>query len=108
MRTFFAGIYVLELDAYSLWDTFRAQHPWLQLTQPGRINDMITSLIQMYQEGGWLPKWPNPTYTNIMIGTHADAVIADAFVNGFRGYDVEKAYEAVRKDAFCAPRGDYR
>lgn len=98
----------VSYNAYSLWDTFRAQHPWLQLTQPGRINDMITSLIQMYQEGGWLPKWPNPTYTNIMIGTHADAVIADAFVNGFRGYDVEKAYEAVRKDAFCAPRGDYR
>lgn len=93
-------------NAYSLWDTFRAQHPWLQLTQPGRVNDMITALIQMYQEGGWIPKWPNPTYTNIMIGTHADAVIADAYVNGFRGYDVEEAYKAIRKNAFSVPGGD--
>lgn len=98
----------VSYNAYSFWDTFRAQHPWLQLTQPQRVNDMITALIQMYQEGGWLPKWPNPTYTNIMIGTHADAIIADAFINGFRGYDVEKAYEAVRKDAFCAPSDNYR
>lgn len=98
----------VSYNAYSLWDTFRAQHPWLQLTQPERVNDMITSLIQMYQEGGWLPKWPNPSYTNIMIGTHADAVIADAFVNGFRDYDVKKAYEAVRKDAFSAPSGSFR
>ena len=98
----------VSYNAYSLWDTFRAQHPWLQLTQPRRVNDMIAALVQMYQEGGWLPKWPNPTYTNIMIGTHADAVIADAFVNGFRGYDVEKAYEAVRKDAFSAPSSDFR
>lgn len=98
----------VSYNAYSLWDTFRAQHPWLQLTQPRRVNDIIAALVQMYQEGGWLPKWPNPTYTNIMIGTHADAVIADAFVNGFRGYDVEKAYEAVRKDAFSAPSSDFR
>lgn len=98
----------VSYNAYSLWDTFRAQHPWLLLTQPQRVNDMIASLVQMYQEGGWLPKWPNPSYTNIMIGTHADAVIADAYVNGFSGYDVEKAYEAIRKDAFITPRGDYR
>lgn len=60
------------------------------MTQSQRVDDMITALIQMYNEGGWLPKWPNPSYTNIMIGTHADAVIADAYVNGFRNYDVEK------------------
>ena len=41
-----------------------------------------------------------------MIGTHADAVIADAYVNGFRDYDVEKAYEAIRKDAYVPPTGD--
>lgn len=98
----------VSYNAYSLWDTFRAQHPWLQLTQPQRVNDMVQALVQMYQEGGWIPKWPNPTYTNIMIGTHADAVIADAYVNGFRGYDLETAYQAIRKNAFTAPRPDYR
>jgi predicted alpha-1,2-mannosidase len=67
---------------------------------------MVKSLLQMYSEGGWLPKWPNPTYTNIMIGTHADAVIADAYINGFRDYDLNLAYEAIRKDATVPPTGD--
>ncbi len=91
---------------YSLWDTYRAQHPLLLFTQPERVNDMITSLLQMYKEGGWLPMWPNPTETNIMLGSHADAVIADAFVKGFRGYDTTLAYEAIRKDAMVPPDND--
>ncbi|GAA4306731.1 GH92 family glycosyl hydrolase [Mucilaginibacter gynuensis] len=91
---------------YSLWDTFRALHPLLTIIQPKRVNGMVNSLVQNYQEGGWLPMWPNPTETNIMIGTHADAVIADAYVKGFRGYNVKAAYDAVRKDAFVAPEGD--
>ena len=91
---------------YSLWDTFRALHPLLHFTQPERVNPMIQSLLQMYQEGGWLPKWPNPTYSNIMISTHADAVIADAYIKGFRGYDIDLAYEAIRKDAMHPPYRD--
>lgn len=96
----------VSYNAYSLWDTFRAEHPWLQIMAPERVDDMVQALVQMYEEGGWIPKWPNPTYTNIMIGTHADAVIADAYMNGFRGYDVEKAYEAIRKDAYVPPTDD--
>lgn len=93
-------------STFSLWDTFRALHPLLLLTVPERVNPMISSLLKMYSEGGWLPKWPNPTYTSIMIGTHADAVIADAYVKGFRDYDIALAYEAVRKNAFQPPHGD--
>jgi predicted alpha-1,2-mannosidase len=96
----------VSYTAYSLWDTFRSENPWLLLVTPERINDMITALIQMYKEGGWIPKWPNPSYTNIMIGTHADAVIADAYVNGYRGYDVQTAYQAIRKNAFTPPDND--
>lgn len=96
----------ISYNDYSLWDTFRALHPLLQITQPERVSPMVQSLVQMYKEGGWLPKWPNPTYTNIMIGTHADAVIADAYINGFREYDVNLAYEAIRKDAAVPPTGD--
>ena len=96
----------VSYNDYSLWDTFRALHPLIQLIQPERVSPMVKSLIQMYKEGGWLPKWPNPTYTNIMIGTHADAVIADAFTNGFRDYDTNLAYEAVHKDAIIPPTGD--
>ncbi len=91
---------------YSLWDTYRALHPLLIFTQPDRVNGMITSLLQIYKEGGWLPMWPNPTETNIMLGTHADAVIADAYIKGYRGYDVKLAYEAIRKDAMVPPDED--
>jgi len=96
----------ISYNDYSLWDTFRAEHPLLLLTQPGRVPDMITSLLQMYDEGGWMPKWPNPTYSNIMIGTHADSVIADAYVKGVRGFDLKKAFAATWKDAMTPPTGD--
>lgn len=91
---------------FSLWDTFRALHPLLLFTQPERVNDMITAMLQMYKEGGRLPMWPNPAETNIMISTHADAVIADAFVKGYRGYDTRLAWEALLKDATVPPVND--
>ncbi len=90
----------VSYNDYSLWDTFRALHPFLIFSQPERVNDMITSMLNMYKESGWLPMWPNPAETNIMIGTHADEVIADAYVKGFRGFDVNTAYQAMRKNAF--------
>ena len=73
--------------AFSIWDTFRAENSLLTLFAPERIDGMITALLQNYTEGGWLPKWPNPSYTNIMIGTHADSLIAEAIrqrIQGFR------------------------
>ena len=96
----------VSYNDYSLWDTFRALHPLLHFTNPERVSPMIQSLLQMYKEGGWLPKWPNPTYTNIMVGTHADAVIADAYIKGFRDFDIDWAYEAIRKDAMHPPLRD--
>ena len=90
----------VSYNDYSLWDTYRALHPFLIFAQPQRVNDMITSMLNMYKESGWLPMWPNPAETNVMIGTHADAVIADAYVKGFRGFDVNTAYQAMRKNAF--------
>ena len=91
---------------FSLWDTFRALHPLLVFTQPERINGMVQAMLQMYQQGGWLPMWPNPAETNIMIATHADAVIADAYVKGFRGYNIPLAYEAMKKNATVPPVND--
>ncbi|SFC64442.1 alpha-1,2-mannosidase, putative [Parapedobacter composti] len=91
---------------FSLWDTFRALHPLMVFLQPERTNHMITSMLQSYKEGGRLPMWPNPAETNIMIGTHADNVIADAYVKGLRDYDVELAYEAMRKNALVPPDFD--
>ncbi len=96
----------VSYNDYSLWDTYRALHPLLIFTAPERVSPMITSLLQMYDEGGWMPKWPNLTYSNIMIGTHADAVIADAYVKGLRDFDLGKAYEAMYKNAMVPPEGD--
>ncbi len=96
----------VSYTAYSLWDTFRAEHSLLTLVAPERVNDMVKALLQNYQEGGWMPKWPNPSYTNIMIGTHADAMIAEAINKGFRGFDLNLAYQAAYKDAMTPPDGD--
>jgi len=96
----------VSYNDYSLWDTFRAAHPLLLLTAPERVSDMITSLLQMYKEGGWMPIWPNPTETNMMISTHADAVIGDAYVKGIRGFDLPTAYAAMYKDAMTPPTND--
>jgi len=91
---------------YSMWDTFRALHPLLTLIDPEEVSPMIQALVQMYEEGGWLPKWPNPTYSNIMIGTPADAIIADAYTKGFRDFDLQQAYAAIYQDAMTPPEGD--
>jgi predicted alpha-1,2-mannosidase len=92
--------------AYSIWDTFRAENRLLTLFAPERIDGMITALLQDFKEGGWMPKWPNPSYTNIMIGTHADSLVAEAFRKGFHGFDRELAWQAAFKDAMTPPDGD--
>lgn len=96
----------VSYDDYSMWDTFRALHPLLTLLDPEEVSPMIQAMVQMYEEGGWMPKWPNPNYSNIMIGTPADAIVADAFVKGFRDYDLTNAYAALYKDAMTPPDGD--
>jgi len=96
----------VSYNDYSLWDTFRALHPFLIFTHPERVSEMITSMLQIYREGGWLPMWPNPAESNIMIGTHADDVIADAYIKGIRNFDINLAYEAMRKDAMMATECD--
>ncbi len=92
---------------FSLWDTFRSLHPLLALLEPDRVNAMIEALLNSYDEGGWIPKWPSPGYSNIMHGTHGDAVIADAYVKGLRNYDERKALEAMMKNATTKGTGHY-
>jgi predicted alpha-1,2-mannosidase len=92
--------------AYSIWDTFRAENSFLTLLAPERIPGIIQALLQNYKEGGWMPKWPNPSYTNIMIATHADSLVAEAMVKGFKGFDYSTAWDAVYKDAMTPPDGD--
>jgi predicted alpha-1,2-mannosidase len=92
--------------SFSIWDTFRAENSLLTLIAPERVDGMITALLQDFREGGWMPKWPNPSYTNIMIATHADSLVGEAVRKGFHGFDRETAWAAVYKDAMTPPDGD--
>ncbi|KAI0686232.1 glycoside hydrolase family 92 protein [Earliella scabrosa] len=92
---------------YSIWDTFRAEWAWQILLAPERIPGMVTSMLQDYREGGWLPMWKNIVETNIMVGTHADSLVAEAVVKGIRDFDLETAWEAVLKDATVPPDNDW-
>ncbi|MEO1009914.1 MAG: GH92 family glycosyl hydrolase [Bacteroidota bacterium] len=83
----------------SLWDTFRSLHPLWVILKPQETTDIINGMLNAYKEGGWIPKWPNPWYRSIMMGTHGDAVIADAYVKGIRGFDTELAFKAMLKNA---------
>jgi len=83
----------------SIWDTFRSLHPLWVLIKPEETTDVINGMLHTYEQGGWLPKWSNPGYRSIMMGTHADAVIADAYVKGIRGFDTDMAFEAMLKNA---------
>lgn len=91
---------------YSLWDTYRAEHAFLTLFAPERVDGMMQSLLEMYREGGWLPIWPNLGYTSIMMGAPAEIVLAEAYRKGFRGFDLNLAYEAVKKNATVPQYGD--
>ncbi|RED47483.1 GH92 family glycosyl hydrolase [Seonamhaeicola aphaedonensis] len=92
---------------FSIWDTFRSEHPLLILLEPEKVSEMITALLNSYDEGGWMPKWPSPGYSNIMHGTHADAVVADAYIKGIRDYDSEKVFEAMLKNGTTPGTGHY-
>ncbi|KAI0315644.1 glycosyl hydrolase family 92-domain-containing protein [Amylostereum chailletii] len=91
---------------YSIWDTYRAAWAWQILLAPERIPGMVQSMLQDDKEGGWLPMWKNIVETNIMVGTHADSLIAEAVLKNITGFDVDLAYEAVHKDATVPPEHD--
>lgn len=96
-----------ERDRYSifsLWDTYRTLHPLLTLVYPQRQSEIIKSMIDMYDECGFLPKWElcsNETY--MMVGDPAPIVIADSYIKGIRDFDVTKAYQAVKKPTIIVP-----
>jgi predicted alpha-1,2-mannosidase len=81
------------------WDTFRALFPFYTILYPRKDAEIIQSLLNAYDEGGWLPKWMSPGYRGSMIGTHSASVIADAYLKGIHDFDEQKAYEAMVKDA---------
>ncbi len=85
---------------FSLWDTFRAEHPLLTIIDQKRTRDFVKSLIAKYKESGVLPVWElasNETWT--MIGYHSVPVVVDAYMKGIRDFSIDTAYEAMKHSA---------
>ncbi|MGN0846766.1 MAG: GH92 family glycosyl hydrolase, partial [Kiritimatiellia bacterium] len=80
----------------SLWDTFRAAHPFYTLAVPERVDDFVNSMLAHYKAMGFLPVIPYFGWeSHCMIGNHAVPVVVDAYKKGFRGFDVDLAFTAV-------------
>lgn len=85
---------------FSLWDTYRNVHQLLTLAYPERQEQMARTMVEMYREWGWLPKWElygRETFT--MEGDPATPVLVDTWMKGLRGFDIKTAYEAMLKGA---------
>ena len=95
-----------NLTTFSLWDTYRATHPLYTITQSERVNDMVSSMLAIYQQQGKLPIWHLAgNETNTMPGYSAVQVVADAYLKGFRDFDTALAWEAVKTTAMQDERG---
>ena len=90
----------VNYSIFSLWDTYRTQHPLLTIVQPERVDDMINSMLVIYDHQGYLPIWHlMGNETHQMVGYSAVPVVVDAYFKGFKGFDAERAYEAVKGTA---------
>jgi predicted alpha-1,2-mannosidase len=95
-----------NLTTFSLWDTYRGAHPLFTIFEPERVNDMVSSMLAIYQQQGKLPIWHlMGNETNTMPGYSSVQVIADAYLKGFRGFDTALAWEAVKTTAMLDERG---
>jgi predicted alpha-1,2-mannosidase len=87
-------------SVFSLWDTYRALHPLFTLIDKTRTEDFIKTFLAQYEQGGRLPVWELASNeTDCMIGYHSVSVIADAYQKGIKGFDAEKALEAMKNSA---------
>ncbi len=85
---------------YSLWDTYRNLHQLMTLVYPERQINMVQTMIDMYREHGWLPKWElYGRETLTMEGDPSIPVIVDTWMKGLRDFDIDLAYEAMYKSA---------
>ena len=91
---------------FSLWDTYRAANPLYTILHQDRVNDIVKTMLAIYKQQGKLPVWHlMGNETNTMVGYHAVPVIVDAYLKGYRNYDVNLAYEAVKQSAMQTTNG---
>jgi predicted alpha-1,2-mannosidase len=89
---------------YSGWDIYRSEIPLLAMVAPRRMEDMAESIVLMYQQGGWIGRWPQINlYTNVMAGSPLTVALANAWLDGLHGFDIKTAWEGMYKDATEAP-----
>jgi predicted alpha-1,2-mannosidase len=81
------------------WDTFRAVFPFFTLMYPELNSQIMEGLVNTYKESGWLPEWASPGHRDCMIGSNSASLIADSYLKGIRGYDIETLYEAILKNS---------
>jgi predicted alpha-1,2-mannosidase len=81
------------------WDTFRALFPFTTLMYPDINSKIMEGLVNTYKESGWLPEWASPGHRDCMIGSNSASLIADSYLKGIRGYDIETLYQAILKNA---------
>ncbi len=103
---------IIKADDYtaystlSLWDTFRAEQPLLTFLAPDKVSDIINTMLEYYQTNKKLPVWTlYGNETNTMTGYHSIPVIAEAYVKGIKGFDINKAYEAMKTTMMQDDRG---
>ncbi|MEP1488797.1 MAG: GH92 family glycosyl hydrolase [Algibacter sp.] len=90
----------------SLWDTFRAEHPLLTLIAPDKVADITNTMLEYYKTKNILPVWTlYGNETNTMTGYHSIPVIVEAYLKGIKGFDAEKAYEAMKTTMLQDERG---
>ena len=77
------------------WDTFRSLFPLLNLVYPSMNEKMQAGLVNAYKESGFLPEWASPGHRDCMVGNNSASVVADAYIKGLRGYDIETIWKAV-------------
>ena len=85
-------------STFSLWDTYRAAHPFYTLMVPERVDGFINSLVDQAEVQGYLPIWGLWGKENFcMVANHGVSVVAEAYAKGFRGFDVERAFNAIKQ-----------
>ena len=77
------------------WDTFRCLFPFLNFVYPSMNAKMQEGLVNTYLESGFLPEWASPGHRDCMVGNNSASIVADAYLKGLSGYDVNKLWEAV-------------
>ncbi len=77
------------------WDTFRCLFPLLNLVYPSINEEIQEGLVNAYKESGFLPEWASPGHRGCMVGNNSASIVADAYLSGLRGYDIETLWKAV-------------